>query len=435
MPVLVRMPELITGISEAVLLSWMVNVGDILEEGTPLAEVETDKAVVEYLAESSGTMASLLVQPGQPVPVGEPIAILAEAGESVSDAVSTTSAEAEAAVAESAEAEAEAASAGAEVSAQPEPDDPPRPDGGAATATPNGTRRFATPLVRKLARERGIDLATMHGSGPNGRIVRRDLESPRPTAPSGDTVDNVAESTTPAPTSTPSPRSQDADHTDVELTPMRRTIARRLTESKATVPHFYLQADCRVDALLDLRRTLNTQLQHRLSLNDFVIKAVGHAFASVPDANAVWNGTTIRRYERLDVGVAVSIEGGLVTPVIRDVARKTVGAIGSEARDLAGRAREGRLKQSELEGGSFCISNLGMYDVERFAAIINPPQSGILAVGTATQRPVVTEGQLGVATVMSVTLSGDHRVFDGALGAQWLTAFVAAIEQPMTMLV
>jgi len=245
----------------------------------------------------------------------------------------------------------------------------------------------------------------------------------------------VAESTTPAPTSTPSPRSQDADHTDVELTPMRRTIARRLTESKATVPHFYLQADCRVDALLDLRRTLNTQLQHRLSLNDFVIKAVGHAFASVPDANAVWNGTTIRRYERLDVGVAVSIEGGLVTPVIRDVARKTVGAIGSEARDLAGRAREGRLKQSELEGGSFCISNLGMYDVERFAAIINPPQSGILAVGTATQRPVVTEGQLGVATVMSVTLSGDHRVFDGALGAQWLTAFVAAIEQPMTMLV
>ncbi len=215
---------------------------------------------------------------------------------------------------------------------------------------------------------------------------------------------------------------------------MRRTIARRLTESKTTVPHFYLEADCRVDALLDLRRTVNEHLQDRLSLNDFVIKAVGRAFASVPDANAVWNDTTIRRYERLDVGVAVSIDGGLVTPVLRDVGRKTVGVIGSETRDLAARAREGRLEQAELEGGSFCISNLGMYGIERFAAIINPPQSGILAVGAVTHRPVVTDGQLGVATVMTVTLSGDHRVFDGVLGAQWLTAFVAAIEQPMTTL-
>jgi pyruvate dehydrogenase E2 component (dihydrolipoyllysine-residue acetyltransferase) len=426
MPVVMRMPEVITGISEAVLVQWMVEIGGAVTEGEPLAEVETDKAVVEYLAEASGTLAEQLVQPGQPVAVGAPIAVLAQVGESIESVASGTP---------------DASGAVEPVATGPRTSKAAAPQ----YAAPEPVRRFATPLVRRLARERGIDLTVVHGSGPQGRIVRRDLDQPDDAARTNGhhraEADPLAAESPPeqAPSIPPQPVTATptaaSGGTDIELTAMRRAIARRLTESKATVPHFYLQADCRADALLSLRRSVNDQRQESISLNDFVVKAVARAFAEVPDANAIWAGTTVRRFDDVDVGVAVAIDGGLVTPVLRDVGRKSVGTISAETRDLAGRARAGRLRQAELEGGSFCISNLGMYGIESFAAIINPPQAGILAVGTATQRPTVTDGELAVATVMTVTLSGDHRVFDGALAAQWLTAFVAAVERPLTLLV
>jgi pyruvate dehydrogenase E2 component (dihydrolipoamide acetyltransferase) len=414
MPVLLRMPEVITGMSEAVLSAWLVDVGDAVDEGAPLAEVETEKAVVEYLAEAGGILVEQLVPTGEPIAVGQPIAVLAQDGESTDAATGA---------AEDAESTSPAPSPTATADAPPAADSERRDQDGAQ-------RRFATPLVRRLARERGIDLSTVHGSGPHGRIVRRDVDEL--VGPAGH---NGHRDTEPPPVSAPPPAADSPDHTDVDLTPMRRAIARRLAHSKATVPHFYLEADCRVDAMLELRRSVNAHRDTPLSVNDFVIKAVGAAFRAVPEANAVWNDTSVRRFTQVDVGVAVAIEGGLVTPVVRDVARKSVGAVAAEARQLTERARAGRLGQQELDGGSFCVSNLGMYGIERFAAIINPPQSGILAVGAARQRPVVTDGRLDVATLMSVTFSGDHRVFDGALAAQWLTAFVSAVEQPLTLLV
>jgi pyruvate dehydrogenase E2 component (dihydrolipoamide acetyltransferase) len=387
------MPEVITGMSEGVLLTWLVDVGDTVEEGSPLAEVETEKAVVEYFSEAGGVLIERLVPTGEPIAVGQPIAVLAADGEAVDDAPAT-----------------------------------PATDTSHHDGAP---RRFATPLVRRLARERGIDLNVVKGSGPQGRIVRRDVDELVAANPAGGHRDAEAPPV-PAP---PPPAAGSRDYTDVELTPMRRAIARRLAQSKATVPHFYLAADCRVDALLELRRMVNAHRDPTLSVNDFVIKAVGAAFAAVPEANAVWADSTIRRFEQVDVGVAVAIEGGLVTPVVRDVSRKSVSVVSAEARDLTARARAGRLTQPELEGGSFCISNLGMYGIKRFTAIINPPQAGILAVGAAHQWPVVADGHLNVATLISVTFSGDHRVFDGALAARWLTAFVRGVEEPLTLLV
>jgi pyruvate dehydrogenase E2 component (dihydrolipoamide acetyltransferase) len=283
----------------------------------------------------------------------------------------------------------------------------------------------------------------VQGSGPNGRIVRRDIEqlsgaepaaASQTSAPATDAVTRPAATAAAAPAA--KPNSDGASFAEVPHTGMRRAIARRLTESKSTVPHFYLVAECRVDALLALRAQLNEQSETRVSVNDMVVKAVACALKDVPQANSIWTDDATRVFDAVDISVAVSVPTGLLTPVVRGVDSLSLGALSRRIRDYAERARDGKLKQHELEGGSFSVSNLGMYGTQEFSAILNPPQSGILAVGAATKRPVVQEdGSLGVATVMTVTLSADHRVLDGALAAEWLAAFQRRIEQPLGMLV
>ncbi|MGZ8803841.1 MAG: 2-oxo acid dehydrogenase subunit E2 [Microbacterium sp.] len=297
-----------------------------------------------------------------------------------------------------------------------------------------------SPLVRRLARERGIDLSAIVGSGPNGRVVRRDIEgadadASRPTYTAGPAPAASAPQPAASLPAAARPAEPAAGFDEIPLTGMRRAIARRLTESKSTVPHFYLVADCRVDRLLELRREVNESSPVRISVNDFVLKAVAGALAAVPDANATWGDTVIRRHHDVDIAVAVAIDGGLVTPVVRGADRLSLTALSTTVVDLAERARAGRLKQHELEGGSFAVSNLGMYGTKEFSAIINPPQAGILAVGAARRAPVVEDDQLVVGTVMTVTLSADHRVLDGAVGAQLLAAIVERIENPLRMLV
>lgn len=433
MAVVVRMPEIATGAAEAAIQSWLVEVGSPVKAGQAIVEIETEKAVVEYEAERAGILAGILLPAGDAAAVGVPIAVLAEEGESVDAALAAAGGAPAPATATPSDAEVAAApEEAAEAPAAPAPAPESAPASVPAPADPPGEQRrlFASPLVRRLAAERGIDLAEVSGSGPRGRIVRRDLDAwtPAPAERHPEPTPEVAEP--PA-----VPASVGAGYEDVPHTGMRRAIARRLTESKATVPHFYLQADCRVDALLDLRARINEGREQRISVNDLVVKAVAGAMRDVPEANAIWTPDATRRFTTADIAVAVSIPGGLLTPVVREADRLSIGELGATVRDLAERAREGRLKQNELEGGSFAVSNLGMYGTTSFSAIINPPHAGILAVGAATRRPVVeADGSLAAASVMSVTLSADHRVLDGALAAQWLAAFVARIENPLQIL-
>lgn len=283
-----------------------------------------------------------------------------------------------------------------------------------------------SPLVRRMATERGLDLSAVTGTGPGGRIVRRDIESltaPQPVIAA------------PAVASAAAPSLAGASYTDIPHTGMRRAIARRLIESKTTIPHFYLVADCRVDDLLEFRQRVNENAPIKISVNDFVVKAAAAAFRAVPEANAIWTDDATRRFDSVDIAVAVAVEGGLVTPVVRGVDRMSLSSVSASIRDLAERGRAGKLKQDEIEGGSFSISNLGMYGTQEFSAIINPPHAGILAVGAAQKKPVVVGDELVVGTVMTVTLSADHRVLDGALAARWLAAFVALIESPVGILV
>lgn len=440
MATVIRMPEVLAGATEAALQSWLVSAGDEITVGQPIAEVETEKAVVEYEAEQSGVIAGLLVETGVQVPVGTPIAVLAGPGESTEQALAAAGSEVDQAV-------PEPASGPAGTVAAPEkdtvPDSVPAPTAAGAgdstaTALPEagGTddpgahnRRFMSPLVRRLSAERGLDLSGVTGSGPGGRIVRRDLDG----APA--LADSAGSAASAAAAAVPDAPVADAGHTDVPLTGMRRAIARRLVESVTTIPHFYLVADCRVDELLELRKRVNAAGTTPISVNDFVVKAVSAAFVDVPEANAIWIDGAIRRFDDVSIAVAVSVDDGLVTPVIRSVNRIGISEMSASIRELAERGRAGKLKQAELEGGSFSVSNLGMFGTEEFSAIINPPHSGILAVGAATKRPVVDgAGELAVATVMTVTMSADHRVLDGALAARWLGAFKARIENPLSLL-
>lgn len=423
MATVVRMPEVLANATEATIQTWLVSVGQEISVGDPIAEIETDKALVEYAAEVGGTLSKLLADAGATVAVGEPIALVLAPGETdAGDTVAGPGPQADAAPQDP--------ESGAPVIEETPgiPVDVPAGTPADPPAETNGRRLFATPLVRKLAKEKGIDLGTVMGTGPGGRIVRRDLDRlptaapPTPAAP-------------PPAARAPEKASESGQYRDIPLTGMRRAIARRLTESKTTVPHFYVTADCRVDALLDLRRTVNAAGIAKVSLNDFVLKAVAGALTEVPEANAIWNGDSIRRFETADIAVAVAVEGGLLTPVLRGVERLPISAIATQVADLAGRARAGKIKQQELDGGSFSVSNLGMYGVTEFSAILNPPHSGILAVGGAVQKPVVTDGELAVGTVMTVTLSADHRVIDGAVAAQWMAAFVRRIENPLTILI
>ncbi|MFH8249418.1 dihydrolipoamide acetyltransferase family protein [Microbacterium sp. B2969] len=399
---IVRMPSVMAGATEAALQSWLVAVGDTVQAGQSIAEIETEKAVFEQEAEASGTVAALFVEPGQSVAIGTPIAVLAEEGESTDAALAAAGVNPDSREPTSSRPADAAASANRSLGSNP--------------AEPVGERLFASPLVRRLARERGIDLAAIRGSGPAGRIVRRDLDG----------IPSTGER---------APAVESEGYTDVPHTPMRRAIARRLAESKATIPHFYLSADCRVDALLALRRSINEGRAHPISVNDLVVKAVSAAFVAVPAANAIWTDAATRRFSHVDLAIAVAIEGGLVTPVVRAVDRMPLGELSDALRDLVDRARHGRLRQQDLEGGSFAVSNLGMYGTREFAAVINPPHAGILSVGAAQSRPVVSDGAIVVASVMTVTLSADHRVLDGALAAQWLAAFVSLVENPARILV
>lgn len=405
MATVVRMPEVLAGVTEAAIATWLVAVGDEVAVGTPLAEIETEKAVVEYASEVEGTVLELLAHAGAGVAIGAPIVAIGAVGESAPAATGTGD-------------EPASPSVGDE---PPVPAGPVVPGAEVAASVDDGVspRRFVSPLVRRLAREQGIDLSEIVGTGPNGRVVRRDLEAhgAAPVAP----VAPVA--------------GGGADVEEIPLTPMRRAIARRLTESTTTVPHFFLSADCRVDRLLRLRSEANDGSPVRISINDFVIKAVAGALRAVPDANVTWGETVIRRHRSVDIALAVAVEGGLVTPVIRDADHLTLGEVSLAAADLAERARAGRLRQPEIEGGSFSISNLGMYGTREFSAIINPPHSGILAVGAVRQAPVVEDGALVVGSVMTITLSADHRVLDGALAAQLLAAIVERIENPVRALI
>ena len=419
----VRMPEVLAGATEAVLSNWSIAEGAEVAVGDVLAEIETEKATVEYQAEEAGTLARLLINPGDSADVGTPIAIFTAPGDGEAE-IAQALADAGATPAPSPESDPAPAPI-AEVSVPPvtEPSVAPSVDEQPAL-TPSAGRLFVSPLVRRLAREAGVDLSTIQGTGPGGRIVRKDFEAHQ----AGATATPIVP---PAPAAPKNP----AGFEEIPHTGMRKAIARRLSESKSTVPHFYLSADCRVDRLLQARSEVNAAKGVKYSVNDWVVKAVAMALMEVPEANVIWGDTAMRRFDSADIAVAVATEGGLLTPVIRGVEGLSLGEVNTAIAEAANRARSGTIKQEEIEGGSFAVTNLGMYGTTEFAAIINPPQWGILAVGAATQRPVVENGSLMVGSVMTVTLSADHRAVDGALAAQWLAAFQRHIENPVGLLV
>lgn len=424
MATVVLMPAVVADAEDAVLTAWLVAEGDQVTKGQELAEIETDKANVEVEAETAGSVGRLLGSPGERIAVGAPIAVLLAAGEDAS------------AIAEALGEEAPSAPPSGNDSAQPPVRRP-------------GERVFASPLARRIAAEHGLDIAQLSGRGPRGRVVRADVEAviaaqaPAPT-PTTDAITAATPVVQPAPAAVaphhaeaaPSEAAPEAGgaYEDIPLTGMRRAIARRLTESKTTVPHWYVTVDARLDALLAYRKQLNQISPVKISVNDLLIKAIAAALQAVPAANAVWNGESIRRYSTVDISVAVSTPVGLVTPVVRGVEKLGMSALATTTKELIERARDGKLKQKEIEGGSFSISNLGMYGVRDFCAIINPPQSAILAVGAAEQRPVVTDdGALDVATVMTMTLSSDHRVIDGSLAAEFMQALKTRLENPVLL--
>ncbi len=410
MATLLRMPEVAANATHATLAAWSKKEGEPIAVGDCLAEVETDKAIVEISADGAGVMGQWLVQAGQEVEVGAPIAVLLAAGEVAADVQALLQAA-------GAVAAAPAAEAAPAVSSTP----------AAAAASASGDRLRASPLARRLAAQRGVDLSRLQGSGPGGRIVRIDVERAQAVAPA---PAPVAAAPAPAPAG-----SGASAFTEVPHSSMRRTIARRLAESKSTIPHFYLTVECRMERLLALRAEINAAASRKISVNDFIVRAVAVALREVPQANVGWTDTAMRQYAQADVAVAVSTDTGLITPIVRAADRKTLSQISAEIADLAARARAGQLRPEEYQGGSFSVSNLGMHGVGAFSAIINPPQAAILAVGASQQKPVVENGELQVGTVMACTLSVDHRAIDGALAAQWLAAFQRAIEAPLSMLI
>ena len=442
MPIDITMPALSPTMEEGNLAKWLVKEGDSVAPGDVIAEIETDKATMEVEAVDEGTVAKILVPEGtEGVKVNAPIAILAGEGEDVAAAAAAGGgAPAAAPTAEPAAAPAPAAPAPAAV-APPPPAAAPQP-----TAAADGSRIFSSPLARRLAANAGLDLAALTGSGPHGRIIRRDVDA-AVAAGVGKAAPAAAAA---APEAAPAVPSDDQtlklfEEGSYELIPhdnMRKTIAKRLVESKQSVPHFYLTVDCELDALLALRKQLNEAAPvrddkpaYKLSVNDFVIKAMALALRDVPDANVSWTEANMVRHSHADVGVAVSIPGGLITPIVRRAEEKPLSVISNEMKDLAGRARERKLQPTEYQGGTTAVSNLGMFGVKDFSAVINPPHATILAVGAGEQRVVVKDGEPAVATMMLVTLSTDHRAVDGALGAQLLAAFKGYVENPMGMLV
>ena len=424
MAIEILMPALSPTMETGTLATWNVAVGDAVRSGDVIAEIETDKATMEVEAVDDGVLAVIFVEAGsENVAVGTPIARLAEDGEAVDDVALAPAA----AAPPIAEAKVES----------PAPDAPAKPapaPAAVAAAAPgigsDAPRLFASPLARRIAGDNNIDLGALAGSGPHGRILRRDVEAAlsapmsAPAATAGVAMTAASAPASPGASSL-EPNSQ-----------MRKIIAQRLQESKANAPHFYLTVDCEIDTLLAARKVMNEQSPDdvKISVNDLVIRAAAMALVKVPKANASWEGDHTRLFHHADIAMAVAVDGGLVTPVIWAAEQKGLAQIAATSRDLATRARTGTLAPEEFAGGSFTISNLGMFGIREFAAVINPPQGAILAVGAGEERPVVRDGQLAVATVMTVTLSADHRVVDGAVGAEWLQAFKGYIEAPVTML-
>ena len=455
MPIEILMPALSPTMTEGNLAKWLKHEGDEVHSGDVLAEIETDKATMEVEAVDDGRIGKLLVPEGaQGVKVNQPIALLLGEDEDSSALAKF----------------AGPASAPA-VSAAPIPppdreNAPPAEAAAPPLAVGNGHDRriFASPLARRMAQQAGLDLTAISGSGPQGRIVKSDVEAAltatrapvaAPAAPlAGPAAARAtAQPIEPIPATILSKERVIAlvgnlPYTERPLNAMRRVIARRLTESKQTVPHFYLTIDCEIDELLRFRSDLNAKSSsqsspaggggqgggYRISVNDFVIRAAALGLRQVPAANASWSDEAILQWDTVDIAVAVALDDGLITPIVKHADRKGLAAIANETKDLAARARAGKLKLEEFQGGTFSISNLGMYGVRDFAAVINPPHGGILAVGAGEQRPVVKDGALAVATVMSCTLSCDHRAVDGAVGAQFLAAFKKLVEDPLTML-
>jgi pyruvate dehydrogenase E2 component (dihydrolipoamide acetyltransferase) len=450
MAVNILMPALSPTMEKGNLAKWLVKEGQTVKAGDVIAEIETDKATMEVEAVDEGTIAKIMVPEGTAdVPVNQVIAVLAEEGEDASAAAKAapTAPKPQAAPPKSVvPAEREAREPGpSSATPQTVPD---RSSASGTTGKTNGSGRiFSSPLARRLAKDSGIDLSGVTGTGPRGRVIARDIENAR--------KGGAAQMRAPAPSapgiapgiSAPSDDQiralyEEGSYETIPHDSMRKTIARRLLESKLTIPHFYLNADIEISSLLRVREEINATAPtdkdgkpaFKLSVNDFVIKAMAIALQKVPDANATWTESAMLKHRHSDIGVAVAIPGGLVTPVVRQAEGKSLSAISNEMKDYAVRARGKKLKPNEYQGGSTAISNLGMYGVRDFAAVINPPHATILAVGAGEQRAVVKNGEIVVADVMTVTLSCDHRAVDGALGAQLLAAFREAIEKPLSLM-
>jgi len=426
----IKMPALSPTMEEGTLAKWLVKEGDTVKSGDLLAEIETDKATMEFEAVDEGVIGKIMIAEGTDnVKVGTVIAVMAGEGE---DASSATAAPAPSPTPAPAPAPTPAASALT-----------PAPAPAAQPAAASGSRVKASPLARRIAADKGVDLAGVSGSGPNGRIVKADVEGAKPGgAPAAAAPAAAAPAPTAAPAAAPAETKavwfdDSIPHEEEKLSNIRKTIARRLTESKQTVPHIYLTVDIRLDALLKLRGELNKALEARgvkLSVNDLLIKALGVALARTPKCNVTFTGDKLIKYSRADVSVAVSTPTGLITPIVKDAANKSVSAIATEMKDLAARAREGKLQPQEYQGGTASLSNMGMYGIKQFEAVINPPQGMIMAIGAGEKRPYIVDDALGVATVMSATGSFDHRAIDGADGAEMMKVFKELVEAPMGMI-
>ncbi len=431
MPIEILMPALSPTMTEGKLAKWLKKEGDRVASGDIIAEIETDKATMEMEAVDEGTLGKILVPEGtEKVAVNQPIAqlLLEDEGKSAPSKSSAPKAKPPAMPAGSAP---PAAASRLAAPAAPAPKLPAMSKSAMNAATDTqGPRVFASPLAKRIAADAGVELGAVQGSGPHGRIVKSDVEQ---VIGGG----GVRKPTAPRALSGPAAASDYSQpYTEIPNSGIRKTIARRLTEAKSTIPHFYLTVDCIIDDLLRLRKEINDRAgeSYKLSVNDFVIKASALALRKVPQANASWTEEAIRLYDRVDISVAVATPDGLITPIVRDADKKSLGAISNEVKDLSLRAKSKKLKLEEFQGGGFSISNLGMFGIKEFSAIINPPQACILAVGKGDQRPVVKNGALAVATVMTCTLSCDHRVVDGAVGAEFMQAFQALIEDPLRML-
>jgi pyruvate dehydrogenase E2 component (dihydrolipoamide acetyltransferase) len=430
MSIELKMPALSPTMEEGTLAKWLVKEGDEVKSGDILAEIETDKATMEFEAVDEGKLAKILVPEGtEGVKVGAPIAILAGEGEDIDAAAAQNPSTARAGEGEAAKAaDGEGAKQQKKAPAAPAPEsDRPSPQPSPAKAG-EGARIKASPLARRIAEEKGIDLSSVQGSGPAGRIVKADLEA----APAKAAASAPAQAAAPAPAT-----EAEIPHEAVKLSSMRKTIARRLTESKQTVPHYYLTVDIQLDALLKLRSELNKSLEPRgikLSVNDLLIKALGQALIEVPTANVSYTGEQMLKYSRADISVAVAVPDGLITPIIVGADTKTLSTISKEMTDLAARAREGKLQPQEYQGGTASLSNMGMFGIKQFEAVINPPQGMIMAIGAGEKRPYVINDSLQIATVMSATGSFDHRAIDGADGAKLMKRFKELVEKPLGML-